>query len=154
MKRVFLIFILIDLWMQAYAQTHGVIANIETGLPIKDVKIYTNTNKVVTTGWMGDFYIYSDFQSITISHGKFMPITMKREEMTDTIYMLPKLYTLDEVVVWGKRPFISPQITKRIAEDAKLCAPGGFSFDFFSIFKRNPMNKKQRQKHDEIIKTY
>jgi len=154
MKRAFLIFALMDLWVSVYAQTHGVIADIETGLPIRDVKIYTNKNKVVTTNWLGEFNIYANFQSVTISHGKYMSITMKSEEMTDTIYMLPKLHTLDEIIVWGKHPFMS-QSTKKMIEDAKLYSPGsGMSFDFFSLFKKSPMNRKQRRKHDEIIKTY
>lgn len=154
MKKAFIIFALIGLWLSANAQTHGVIADIETGLPIRDVKIYTNNNKVVMTNWLGEFNIYSNFQSVTVSHGKFMPITLKRDEMTDTIYMLPKLHTLDEIIVWGKRPFLS-QSTKKMTEDAKLYAPcGGMSFDFFSLFKKSPMNRKQRRKHDEVIKTY
>ena len=60
MKRLLCICILVLLLTVASAQTHGVIADIETGLPIRDVKIYTNTNKVAITNWLGDFTIYAN----------------------------------------------------------------------------------------------
>lgn len=154
MKRLYILYVFMTLWATSHAQIRGVIVDIESGLPIRDVKVYTNNNKVVTSNWLGEFSIYSQFQSATLSHGKYMALTLKSEEMSDTIYMLPKMRTLDEVVVWGKRPFMS-QSPKKMTEDAALYSQGGgMSFDLFSLFKKSPMNRSQRKKHDEIIKNY
>lgn len=154
MRIASIIFAIIVSVVYAKAQKHGTIINVEDGLPIRDVKIYTNTNKTATTNWLGEYNIYTDFKSATISHGKYMSITLKKEEMRDTIYLLPKMYTLDEVIVWGKRPYFTQ--SKQIARDASMYAPpgAGKGFDFFSLFKKKPMNKKQRKRHDEIIRSY
>ena len=75
--------------------------------------------------------------------------------MNDTIRLLPRLTTLGEVVVWGKRPFVRDKI-KSWTKDAKDYGthPSGISFNLFDLFRKKPLNKKEREKHDYIIKNY
>lgn len=140
----------------AMAQKKGVIINMETGDPVRDVKIYTNTNKTATTDWRGQFSIKDYFTSVTITHPNYLSLTLNLYEMTDTIEILPRFNTLEEVVVYGKRPMtFDVQKATRDARDYYTPKVGGFSFDFFSLFhKRGGLSSKEREKHDEIIKTY
>lgn len=156
MDKLVFVFFFIFFPIFAFAQRRATVVNMETGVPIRDVKIYTNKNETFTTNWRGEFFVPFNATSMTISHGKFLPITLSVEELTDTIYMLPKLNWLSEVTVWGKRPqLVNSKIS---AEEAKALTPGpagiGVTFDFFSLFKKKPMNKKQREKHQWIIDNY
>lgn len=140
----------------AHAQWSGVIVNMETGVPIRDVHIFTNYNKMVTTDYRGRYTLEEPFTSVTITHGKFLQLTLKREELRDTIALLPSANSIGEVVIWGEMPRIGVK-EKEIAEDAKYyyTPPSGFSFDFFELFRRKSrMNKQQRKKHEEIIESY
>lgn len=125
------------------------------GVPIRDVKIYTNTNSVATTNWKGEFSIDKYFTSVTITHKDYVSLTLNLYEMTDTIELLPKFETLDEVIVYGKRKMSFDW--KKATQDAKdyYTPPvGGFSFDLSSLFRRQGLNSKEKAKHDEIIKNY
>lgn len=139
----------------AMAQKRGVIVNMTDGVPIRDVKIYTNRNGVATTNWRGEFSIDNYFTSVTITHKDYLSLTLNLYEMTDTIELLPKFHTLDEVVVYGERRMTFD--AKKATQDARdFYTPqvGGFSFDFSSLFRRHGLSAKEREKHDLIIKTY
>lgn len=140
----------------SYAQWSGVIVNMETGVPIRDVHIFTNYNKMVTTDYRGRYTLEEPFTSVTITHGKFLQLSLKREELRDTIALLPSADSIGEVVIWGEMPRIGVK-EKEISEDAKYyyTPSSGFSFDFFELFRRKSrMSKQQRKKHEEIIESY
>ena len=74
--------------------------------------------------------------------------------MSDTLYLLPKFNSLSEVVVWGKRRSINPNALKRGFEPSFVPNSTG-GFDFFSIFrKKRGLNRKELEKHNEIINNY
>lgn len=140
----------------SYAQWSGVVVNMETGVPIRDVHIFTNYNKMVTTDYRGRYTLEEPFTSVTITHGKFLQLSLKREELRDTIALLPSANSIGEVVIWGEMPRIGVK-EKEISEDAKYyyTPSSGFSFDFFELFRRKSrMSKQQRKKHEEIIESY
>lgn len=154
MIRTVLIILLSAISLCSTAQRKAVVVNIENGIPIRDVEVNTNTNERVKTNWLGEFFLPFNATSFTLTHGKFLNMTLDVDEMPDTIALLPRLTTLSEVIVWGKRPIaFNP---KKVAEDAKdyYTPSSGFSFDLFSIFQRPKMNSRQRKRHKEIIKTY
>ena len=156
MRRLFFFLSVFLFGTTAHAQWSGVIVNMETGVPIRDVHIFTNYNKMVTTGYRGQYTLEEPFTSVTITHGKFLQLTLKREELRDTIALLPSANSIGEGVRWGEMPRIGVK-EKEIAEDAKYyyTHPSGFSFDFFELFRRKSrMNKQQRKKHEEIIESY
>lgn len=141
----------------AVAQVRGVIADMETGTPVRGVKIYTNTKYIAQTDWAGRFRLDRPYSSVTIVHGKYVSLTLSKEEMRDTIRLLPRLNQLQEVVVWGKRPKPHPQAIDK----AKLQEimrdytphPSGFSFNFFSLFSRK-RSKIDDPKNREILDNY
>ena len=154
MTRTILIILLSALTLCSAAQRKAVVVNIENGIPVRDVEVNTNTNEKVKTNWLGEFFLPFSATSFTLTHGKFLTMTLDVEEMPDTIALLPRLTTLSEVIVWGKRPMTFN--TGKIAEDAKnyYTPSSGISFDFFNIFQKPKMNSRQRKRHEEIIKTY
>lgn len=154
MTRTILLILLSALSLSSQAQRKAVVVNIENGIPVRDVEVNTNTNRRVKTNWMGEFFLPFNTTSFTLTHGKFLSMTLDVDEMPDTIALLSRLTTLSEVIVWGKRPVtFNP---KQATEDAKdyYTPSSGFSFDLFSIFQKPKMNSRQRKRHEEIIKTY
>lgn len=153
--KALVLFLLLTLPTVALAQKKGLIVNMTDGVPIRDVKIYTNTNTVTTTNWKGEFTIDKYFTSITITHPNYLSLTLNLYEMTDTIELIPNYHTLDEVVIYGKRPMtFDVKKATRDARDYYTPNVGGFTFDFFNLFKSKGLNDKEREKHDQIIKTY
>lgn len=153
--KALVLFLLLTLPTVALAQKKGLIVNMTDGVPIRDVKIYTNTNTVTTTNWKGEFTIDKYFTSITITHPNYLSLTLNLYEMTDTIELIPNYHTLDEVVIYGKRPMtFDVKKATRDARDFYTPNVGGFTFDFFNLFKSKGLNSKEREKHDQIIKTY
>ena len=153
--KALVLFLLLTLPTVALAQKKGLIVNMTDGVPIRDVKIYTNTNTVTTTNWKGEFTIDKYFTSITITHPNYLSLTLNLYEMTDTIELIPNYHTLDEVVIYGKRPMtFDVKKATRDARDYYTPNVGGFTFDFFNLFKSKGLNSKEREKHDQIIKTY
>lgn len=154
MRRKSFVFLLITIPMTLMAQRKAVVVSIESGVPIRDVEIRTNTGEVVKTNWMGEFFMPFKATSFTLTHGKYLTQTMDIEELTDTIALLPRLHTLSEVIVWGKRPMTFN--AKKATEDAKdyYTPTSGFSFDFFNIFTKPKMSKRQKERHEQIIQGY
>lgn len=142
--------------LPAKAQWQGVITNIETGVPLRDVTIYTDDKQKTITNYKGEYRLNNTFKSVTISHGQYLTVTMPREELTDTIALLPRLTTISEVIVWGKMPHVGVR-SEDIAKDASQYGSPktGISFDLVSLFyKKHHMNKRQRERHEEIIREY
>jgi hypothetical protein len=135
------------------AQTMGIVLDIETREPVANVQIYTNTNKIFTSDFKGRYAITSPYSSVTLSHSGYVKRTLDREEMKDTIFILPKSVSLNEVVVIGTAPKISITISKAVAEAAALgaaSAPQGIGFDFFKMFKHHVSDKDRKKRHDAI----
>ncbi|WP_028896001.1 hypothetical protein [Prevotella sp. HUN102] len=150
----FILFLAVAL--PSFSQRKGVIVSMETGVPIRDVKIYTNNGQIDSTNYRGEFQIKKDFSSITIAKASFVSLTLNHYEMTDTIQLLPKFNTLNEVIVWGKRKETTLNINRAIGDLTQYYTPKpGLNFDVISLFRRRQgLSKKEKQKHDEIIDTY
>lgn len=134
----------------------AVVGNAETGVPMREVAIYTNTGKTYTTNWRGEAAIMSPFKSATIVKADFVSLTLDFSEMSDTIWLLPRFNTLSEVVVWGKGRMINKHAT-RSWEPSFLPAPtGGIGgLDILGLFTRKrAMNKRQVEKHKEVMREY
>ncbi|MCR5077026.1 MAG: hypothetical protein K6A82_03200 [Prevotella sp.] len=143
-------------FLSTHAQRKGVILNMETGVPLKDVRIYTNNGQIDTTDYTGFYYIPYKFSSITIVKADFVSLTLDVYEMTDTIELLPRFNTLNEVVIWGKRHKMTFDTKRALKDVPNYYTPkSGMNFDFFSLFRsRTGLSREERRKHDEIIKNY
>lgn len=140
------------------AQRHGVIANAETGVPLRDVAVYTNAGTTAVTDWRGEYRILVPFTSATIVKPDFVSLTVDAAEMTDTLYLLPRLNSLAEVVVWGKRRRYDPNAVSSWQPSfvPNTPATGGIGgLDIIGLFyKKRPMSTKDLEKHREIMREY
>ena len=147
----------VGLWAaNAVAQVRCVIVDKETGTPIRNVKLYADNKELAVTNYLGQIVADTTFRSATLSHPDYLSRLVAREELRDTLWMLPKAIRLDEVVVWGKyRPGITAIIAGATQGLEAYAPPGGLvSFDFFSLFQKKPLNKKARKRNKEILENW
>lgn len=139
----------------ASAQHHGIIANAETGVPLRDATIYTDRGETAVTDWQGAYAIDSTFLSATIVKSDFVSLTVEAAEMGDTLYLLPKFNTLAEVVVWGKRRFSPNAVKSWQPSFVPAPSPGIGGLDILGLFyRKRPMSKSDVEKHNEIMREY
>ena len=113
--------------LSAMAQKSGIIIDNTTDIPIREVKLYTNRRSVAETDWKGEFHIDGEFTSVTIVHPNYLSRTMNLYDMTDTIRLIPKYHTMDEVVIYGNAP--KPFNPKPMLEEFKRYPkPSGHDF--------------------------
>lgn len=140
----------------AAAQVRGVVANAETGVPLRGVAVYTNTGRSYTSDWRGQFAIDTTFTSATLVKADFVSLTVEARELLDTLYLLPRFNSLAEVTVWGKRRRFSPDAVRSWQPSFVPPATGGIGgLDILGLFRRKrPMSKEEVQKHKQIMEEY
>lgn len=77
--------------------------------------------------------------------------------MQDTIFLLPKSITVNEVIITAKAPRISPDIMKSVKKSAFESAqqPSGMNFlGWLRIFEKGYVSKKERAKRRKAIENY
>lgn len=92
------------LWgSEVFAQRKMVVANLESKVPQRDIKVRIDNGEEFVTPWNGEFEVPDSFKRITLSHPRFQHRYVLRHEVRgDTIYLIPKLHAIDEVVIYGK----------------------------------------------------
>lgn len=115
------------------AQVTGIVIDLETRKPVSNVHLYLDTNMNVVADWAGRFHTDAKFKSATISHFKYVARKMKREEMRDTIYLLPKMNTLSEVVVYGRNPGPKFKYNNMTSIDRQLANYKGGGFNILGL---------------------
>lgn len=134
------------------AQRNVVVMDVETNVPLRDVQVFVNSTEGdrIVTDYKGELTIPDTATSITLCHPKYEKRIMNKDEFADTLMMLPNYNRLNEVVVKGKMPRISPFIMASV-QDAAISAPkkAGVSFNFFDLFTWKK-RKKQRERMKAI----
>ena len=141
------------------AQHQGVVVNAETGVPVCDVIVYTDGGESVVSSWDGSFALRDSFTVVHFANPNFEKRTVYRQELTDTVDLLPNLNTLSEVVVWGNRKDIN-QLFRPDKVEMQLQQPVQQGFNllgFLNYFKKkNRPNRKERrrQRLQELLDNY
>ena len=148
----------------AEGQVRGIVVDMSTGVPQRDVIIYTNHNEVDTTDWKGEYVFKEPFEWAEASHPRFLKRKVTIDEMkADTLRLLPLVNELSEVVVTAKRLEIAPAImmgvAQAIAEGAAMAPKGLATFDFFAPLarfdkSRRWVSKKERKRQREALENY
>ncbi|MDE5987303.1 MAG: hypothetical protein K2H16_08535 [Prevotella sp.] len=108
------------------ATMHGVIADQLTRVPQRDVCISLSNGKSVHTSWDGRYTINDTiFTTASITKRGFLTRHLRRDEFTDTLFLLPASRTIAEVTVWGHRRNHAELFTPMSKTDSELAAIGG-----------------------------
>lgn len=83
-----------------------VVADMESRVPIRDVLIHTDDNQDTKSCWDGTFSLHEGFDKIMFSHLNYEKrYVLKSELKGDTIWLMPRMNALREVVIYGERRF-------------------------------------------------
>lgn len=135
------------------AQLGGVVVHMETGVPMRDVVVMTNTGERACSDYRGHFQLTKPFTSLTLSHSGFVPLSLERSQMSDTLALMPQFNTLEEVTVWGKGRHVEDKAVEMPSYIRGFKGPSGC--DFLSIFQKHVgLNAKQRKKHRWLMEHY
>lgn len=138
------------------AQRQWIVTDAETGVPVRDVQVFFNGDKTrrVVTDYRGTVILPDTARFIQMSHPKYETLMADTATVRDTVFLLPNIRRLNELVVVGHRPQISPSMMADVKKAAVTAAPPktGFNFDFFELF--NWKKRKKQRKRMEAIKDY
>lgn len=158
MRKIDIILFCLFMCPDMRAQVRGVVVDLETHVPIRDVAISLNTNNATRTKWDGSFIINNDFGSATFTRSGYLSRNMNKEEIKDTVFLLPSGRTLAEVVVYARKPGPKFDYGGMTALDRKLinnqaAAQGGFNLlGFASLALKSLKNKRKTTKQQDLKK--
>lgn len=143
----------------SFAQKSGIFIDLQTHLPVPDVQIRTNTGYARLSDKAGRFSLSIPFSSITITHTSYVMRVLNKEEMKDTIYLLPKSININEVTILGRKPRVTFSLNalsgKTDPRIGPAKSPSGMNFlGWLSIFEKGHVSKKEREKRRKAIENY
>ena len=154
-RKAFLCFVVWYSPLYMLAQARCVLVDKETGVPVRNVKAYTDKGDVFISNYQGNLVIDSMFHTAALRHGSYLERIVESQEVKDTLWLLPQAIKLEEVVVWGEaRKGVYPWMSIAMAQAAATATPppGGVSFDFFEMFRKKPLSKKARKKNRQVLR--
>lgn len=102
MYRLYLIVVFCLWYADVWAQRRLIVASLESKVPQRDIKVRVDNGNEFLTPWNGEIEVPDSFRRVTLSHPKFQHRYVLHDELHgDTIYLIPTLHAIDEVVVLG-----------------------------------------------------
>ena len=156
--------------LHAFSQRQLTVADVETLLPVAGVSVQGKGRAVVTDS-LGHFALPDSSQTLVFSHVNYESRIVNMDEVAaDTVYIISKLLSVKEVVVFGKVHYEDDGLdglrnSLRMARtEAQLAAadpnkPAGIPLGLLGklIPKkwRSSYKKEQRKKrHEDILREY
>ena len=88
--------------LTAGAQIKGVVISTETNVPVRDVVVTTDKGESTVTAWDGSFQLKdTTFRQLSFGNTNYLRRIVYREELKDTMTLIPNINSLGEVVVIG-----------------------------------------------------
>lgn len=144
-------------YTSATAQSVGVVADMQTHLPIRGVTVRTSSTRHVVTDWQGRYKIDYQHHGATFSCVGYMARKLTTEEMLrDTVWLMPLTTKLEGVVVVAPKPDLKNAVGLRRDELSMLGRHSSMSFDFFRMFDRRVrhVSQKERERQKRILDNY
>lgn len=144
-----------------------VVADMESRAPIRDVLIHTDDNQDTRSDWDGTFSLHEGFGKINLSHLNYEKrYILKSELKGDTIWLMPNMNALREVVIYGERRFDNRMAEMRKstmdqsvdAQLARIKIPSGpnvlaiASWLFENTLGKNLEKRAQRKKALKVVR--
>lgn len=153
--------------MTSVAQRQYVVADVETSLPIAGASVQ-GSGPVLTTDSTGCFLLTDSCHTLIVSHLNYESrIIDLRTVSTDTLFLISKLHSTDEVFVFGQRPYDDPRVTDlnrrlRINSTELQLQQANPNGNLLGLIRylipkkwRSGNRKKQRaQHHDDVLREY
>ena len=95
--------------VSAYAQKKVVIYDLETRVPIRQVRVRVDKSRTYTTPYTGQLVLPEKFDTITVSHPKYLTHSMGFKEVGDSIGLIPRTRTLWGVTDPKERQLLNPK---------------------------------------------
>ena len=140
------------------AQIKGVVISTETGIPVRNVAVTTDKGEQTVTAWDGTFLLRdTSFHELNMGNAHYEKRVMYREELTDTIELIPRMNALDEVVVIGharkgaefNRRF---SVEKEELKAIDRASPNSGTFSVGELARKR--NKKRIERMNKIVRNY
>lgn len=159
-SRCIYIFLLLIPCVGCRAQLSAVVFDMETRRPVSNVKVYVNPSGSTLTDSRGRFRFQGKCYSVTFSHVSYESRAMHKSELRDTVWLMPKMNNLDEVVIIGQKPKVSFDMKRLINEASKYgkqpSGMVGVTFDLQSLFDKSQKRKsgKDRERYKKMLDNY
>lgn len=137
-----------------------VVADMETHVPVRGAIVSTKSGYRDTTNYRGICYIPAQFDTLSVSHSKYLTERLLAGEAKNSTFLLPNFHRLSEVTVWGKHNLsaldgIDDALKKEAP--AHTPAPAGVglvvTFDFAKMLdKRYRRDMKHLRKTRKVFK--
>lgn len=159
MKRIFIIMAMGLAFTTSMAQKVGVIIDMETHVPIRNVKVIVDGDykKTQTTDYRGTYQEPVGYRCLTMICEGYERRLVNVEEWKDTLALLPAYNKIHEVVVIGDKKKAFSGILGAVRKEASIAGmkpSGGIGFDFFSIFDKNHVSAKKKRERMKAIENY
>lgn len=137
-----------------------VVADMETHVPVRGAIVSTKSGYRDTTNYRGICYIPAQFDTLSVSHAKYLTERLLTGEAKDSTFLLPNFHRLSEVTIWGDHRLSAldgvDDALKKEAP-AHTSAPAGLglvvTFDFAKMLdKRYRRDMKHLRKTREVFK--
>lgn len=169
MNRLYFIAVIWLCCVGGRAQRKLVVASLESKTPQRDVQVRIDNGPEIRTPWNGQIEVPDSFRRIDFCHPKFQRRYVLRDELkSDTVFLIPTLHAIDEVVILGERRFDKhmaeimqpsipkePQLPQVLTTGPDIIALMGWLFDHTvgpkieARHKRKQALKIVRQKEQE-----
>lgn len=164
LKKILLILLLCGIRIGCMAQTtRGVVIDVETHKPLRDVEIIINGSYVnkANTDYKGEFFITGKVDNLTFCREGYEYRKMLATELKDTIDLLPNYNKLTEVLVIGRKPGVHMPVLSLIAGQLKAMpapprtsvAEGDF-LGWLKVFEKGHVSAKKRRQRMKAIENY
>ena len=159
MKKVIVLLLCSIVSIEMLAQRRVVVVDMDTNVPIRDVSVKIDSQKVVQTDYLGRIDVPVVFDSIAFSHMRYEYERITMAELTDTMFLLPKEHMLPEVKITELNPKTKAVITGWVMagamEGAALAPRGVASFDFADLIdRRGRRDRKHLERAKKILKEW
>ena len=159
MKKLILLLLSGIVSVEMQAQRRIVVIDMDTNLPVREVSVKIDSQKVAQTDYLGRIDVPLVFDSIAFSHLRYEYVRITMTELGDTMFLLPKEHMLPEVKITELNPktkaVIAGWVTAGAMEGAALAPRGVASFDFFEIFdRRGRRDRKHLERAKKILKEW
>ena len=159
MKKVIVLLLCSIVSIEMQAQRRIVVVDMDTNVPIRDVSVKIDSQKVVQTDYLGRIDVPIVFDSIAFSHVRYEHERLTMTEVGDTMFLLPKEHMLPEVTISELDPrvkgLISGWAMAGAMEGAALAPRGVATFDFANMLdRRGRRDRKHLERAKKILKEW